>query len=243
MTSRLHALCFDAHDPQRLARFWGGVLARPVEDGPDGAVTVAATEATQFRLQFNPSAEEKRGPNRAHLHLTSAYPQQQQETVDRVLQLGGSHLDVGQRPEEPHVVLADPEGNELCVIPAGNRFLSDTAFLGEVSADGSQAVGYFWHEALGWPLVWDQDGETAVQSPQGGAKLSWGGPPVAEKVGRNRLHLHVVPVEGGRDDEVERLLSLGARRLGAGPAGDASGTVLGDPDGNEFCVLDPGLSR
>jgi hypothetical protein len=239
MTSRLHALCFDAHDPAGLARFWGGVLGRPVEEGPGASVTVLATEPTEFGLQFNPSSEEKRGPNQAHLHLTSAYPEQQQETVDRAVALGARHLDVGQKPDEPHVVLADPEGNEFCIIPAGNRFLADTAFLGEVSADGLRAVGLFWHEALDWPLVWDQDEETAVQSPRGGAKLSWGGPPVAPKLRRNRLQFHLLPVGGTRDQEVDRLLSLGARTLDLGQGGDADRTLLVDPGGNEFCVVEP----
>lgn len=43
----------------------------------------------------------------------------------------------------------------------------------------------FWSEALGWPLVWDQDEETAIQSPHGGTKVAWGGPPVAPKVSRS----------------------------------------------------------
>ena len=61
------------------------------------------------------------------------------------------------------MVLADPEGNEFCVIEPGNNFLADTGFIGALSSDGTQEVGYFWSEALGWPLVWDQDEETAIQ--------------------------------------------------------------------------------
>ena len=97
----------------------------------------------------------------------------------RALELGGRHLDIGQRPEEGHVVLADPEGNEFCVIEPGNNFLADCGFIGALSSDGSQEVGYFWSKALGWPLVWDQDQETAIRSPHGGPKITWGGPPVA----------------------------------------------------------------
>ncbi len=59
------------------------------------------------------------GPNRVHLHLTSASHGDQHRTVATALRLGASHLDVGQLPEEEHVVLADPEGNEFCVIEAG----------------------------------------------------------------------------------------------------------------------------
>ena len=74
-------------------------------------------------------------------------------------------------------MLADPEGNEFCVIEPANDFLADCGFVGALACDGSQDVGYFWSEALGWPLVWDQDQETAIRSPHGGPKITWGGPP------------------------------------------------------------------
>jgi hypothetical protein len=154
--------------------------------------------------------------------------------VARALDLGARHLDVGQRPEEEHVVLADPEGNEFCVIEPGNAFLADCGRLGALACDGSRAVGYFWSGALGWPLVWDQDEETAIRSPHGGPKVTWGGPPVQPRRGRDRLRLDVAPAAGGDPRaEVERLLALGATRLG----GDAGPVEMADPDGNEFRVL------
>jgi Glyoxalase/Bleomycin resistance protein/Dioxygenase superfamily. len=135
------------------------------------------------------------------------------------------------------VVLADPEGNEFCVIEPGNNFLADTAFIGALASDGSQEVGYFWSEALGWPLVWDQDQETAIQSPAGGTKITWGGPPVRPKIGKNRLHFDlVVAGDGDLQAEVDRLVSLGATRIDIGQ-GDVSWVVMADPDGNEFCVF------
>jgi hypothetical protein len=73
--------------------------------------------------------------------------------VARALELGGRHVDVGQRPEEGHVVLADPDGNEFCVIEAGNTFLAGTGFIGALACDGTREVGLFWSEALRWPLV------------------------------------------------------------------------------------------
>ena len=42
----------------------------------------------------------------------------------------------------------------------------------------TREVGLFWSEALGWPLVWDQNEQTAIQSPHGGTKVAWGGPPL-----------------------------------------------------------------
>ncbi len=233
MTCDLVALCWDATDPHRLARFWAGLLGWGTDD--DG-VTLVPDDDTGFVVRFVPTDVPKTGLDRAHLDLTSTSLDDQRRTVARALDLGARHLDVGQLPEEEHVVLADPEGNEFCVIEPGNAFLADCGRVGALACDGSQAVGYFWSAALGWPLVWDQDQETAVRSPHGGPKVTWGGPPVEPKAGRNRLRLDVAPPAGGRQRvEVERLVSLGATRLG-----DADGPVeMTDPDGNEFRVLPP----
>ena len=174
-----------------------------------------------------------------HFDLTSASPEDQRQTVARALELGGRHIDVGQRPEEGHVVLADPEGNEFCVIEPGNKFLAGCGFVGALACDGSQEVGYFWSAALGWPLVWDQDEETAIQSPHGGPKITWGGPPLMPRTGRDRLHFDLVPTAGAdQQTEVDRLLSLGATRIDTGQH-EPGRVVMADPDGNEFCVLTP----
>jgi hypothetical protein len=236
MTSRLFELCIDANDPARLAGFWAGLLERGTH--AEDPVLLPA-EHPGFAIRFLPRHGQRSGPNQIHLHLTSATPEQQQSTVERALRLGGRHLDVGQTPEEGHVVLADPEGNELCVIEAGNAYLADTAFLGELACDGTREAGRFWSRALDWPLVWDQDEETAIQSPRGGAKIAWGGPPVRPRSGRNVMHFHVGPPTPEEEEaEVERLVSLGATRLD-GSRGDSCGVPLSDPDGNEFCVLSP----
>ena len=239
MTSRLVALCVDANDPVRLARFWGGVLGWEMVDDPHDGIALLPNDDNGFQIRFLPTQEEKAGQNQVHLHLTSTSLDDQQSTVARALGLGGRYLDIGQRPEEEHVVLADPEGNEFCVIEPDNSFLAGCGFVGELACDGSQEVGYFWSEALGWPLVWDQDQETAIQSPRGGTKIAWGGPPVAPKTGRNRLHFHLAPpVHGDQQTEVDRLVSLGATRIDFGQ-GEVSWVVMADPDGNEFCVVTP----
>jgi predicted enzyme related to lactoylglutathione lyase len=239
MTAQLVALAVDAHDPEGLARFWAGVLGWETADDPPDVTTLVPADDTGFRIRFLPTSEQKSGQNQMHLDLTSTSPEEQQQTVARALELGARHIDVGQRPEEEHVVLADPEGNEFCVIEPGNGFLADCGFVGALAGDGSQAVGYFWSEALGWPLVWDQDEETAIRSPHGGPKITWGGPPVAPKKGRNRLHFDLAPVSGGDlRAEVDRLVSLGATRIDIGQ-GEVPWVVLADPDGNEFCVLPP----
>ena len=240
MATDLHALCFDANDPGLLARFWSGLLGWELTPDRDDSLALVPDDGTGFRMRFVASREQKVGQNRIHLDLTSSSLEAQQDTVARALALGARHIDIGQLPEEAHVVLADPEGNELCVIEPGNNFLADCGFIGAINCEGSQEVGYFWSAALGWPLVWDQDQETAIQSPRGGTKIAWGGPPLAPKVGKGRVHLDLVPgTDSDQRAEVDRLLSLGATRIDIGQ-GDVDWVVLADPDGNEFCVLTPG---
>jgi hypothetical protein len=242
MTSHLSALCFAANDPVGLARFWGGILDGVPSRDPEGGFVLLPGGDPGFRLRFRPTLEKKAGPNRMHFDLTSTSPEDQEQTVTTALRLGARHLDIGQLPEEPHVVLADPEGNELCVIEPGNDFLAGCGFIGALACDGSQEVGYFWSEAVGWPLVWDQDQETAIQSPLGGPKITWGGPPVRPKTGKNRLHFDLAPeVDGDQQAEVDRLVSLGAVRLDTEHRG--SWVDMADPDDNEFRVLTPAERR
>ena len=237
MSAHLVALCFDAHDPRGVATFWAGVLGWELADDPRGGVALLPSGDIGFQLRFVASQQPKAAQNDKHFDLTSESPEQQQETVARALRLGGQHIDIGQRPEERHVVLADPEGNEFCVIEAGNKFLAECGFVGAVSCIGTQAVGYFWSEALGWPLVWDQDQETAIRSPRGGPKITWGGQPLMPKTGKDRLHFDLA-ADGDLGAEVDRLVSLGASRVDIGQ-GDVTWVVMADPDGREFCVLPP----
>lgn len=239
MTCRLYALCFDANDPHQLACFWAGLLGWEMVAVPEGGTALAPSDDTGFLIRFLPTQRQKHGRNQMHLDLTSTSLEGQRQTVETSLALGARHLDVGQRPEEGHVVLADPEGNELCVIEPGNEFLADCGFIGAIACEGSQEVGYFWSEALGWPLVWDQDQETAIRSPHGGPKITWGGPPLTPKTGKYRLHFDLAPpADGDQRAEVDRLLSLGAARADIGQS-EVSWVVMADPDGHEFCVLTP----
>ena len=160
--------------------------------------------APRFRLRFVPVTDTKADKNCIHLDLTI--------DVDR---RPGRHRPAGcwrpapatpmsaKTPDDAHVVLADPEGNELCIIEPGNSFLAGCRRLGSITCDGSREVGRFWSAALGWPLVWDQDEETAVRAPDGtGPFITWG-PPVPPTPTRNRLRLEVAPtLSGGQDAEL-----------------------------------------
>ncbi len=229
MPSQLLALTWDAQNPRELARFWATLLDRHAVEVAGG--TLVPGDDTQLGLRFVSSRREKAGPNRMHLHLASTSPAHQQQTVTDALRIGARHLDVGQRPEEGHVVLADPGGNEFCVIEPGNAYLGGCGFLAELACDGTREVGLFWRDALNWPLVWDQDQETAIQSPRGGTKIAWGGPPMAPKKARNPQRFQLASADANSDAEVDRLTSLGAVRLQDDETGAA---VLADPDGNEF---------
>ncbi len=226
VTLRLEAVTLEVADAPSVAAFWAGLLEREVLAELSGEL--APGDETQVGLRFVTSDTDQVGPRRLHLHLTSDSLENQLRTVETALRLGGRHLDVGQEPDDGFVVLADPGGNELCVIEPDNNFLAGTGYLGEVTCDGTRDVGLFWRDALRWPLVWDKNQETAVQSPLGGTKISWGGPPVKPKLGRNRQRLDLVTSDPS--SEAERLVSLGATFV----AELADGIELADPDGNEF---------
>ncbi|MEP7111935.1 MAG: VOC family protein [Ilumatobacteraceae bacterium] len=240
MTSRLVNLCFDANDPVRLTRFWASALNWTFEERNDDEIGLVPTDDTRFRLLAEPVPERKTSQNRIHLDLTTTSLDDQKETVERLVELGARHIDIGQGPDDKHVVLADPEGNEFCILEPGNEFLAGCGRLGAINCDGTRAVGYFWSAALGWPLVWDQDEETAIRAPDlTGPLITWSGPPLIPKAGKNRLHLDIAPsADVDQQAEVERLVSLGATRVDIGQ-GDVSWVVMADPDDNEFCVLTP----
>ncbi|SEC19662.1 hypothetical protein SAMN04489844_1858 [Nocardioides exalbidus] len=225
MAARLHALTILAADPVRSAQFWGDLLGWEVD-----GVTLVPRDGTPFEVHLEPWLEPLVLPTQVHLHLSSNSASQQ-ETVSRALALGASHVDVGQQPDEDHVVLADPDGVPFCVIEEGNSWMAGTPFLGELACDGTRAVGLFWSAAIGWPLVHDEDGETGIQPAGGGPKIAWGGEPLDARVGRNRMHF--VLVADDLDADVAHLVELGAREVARSDDGDVE---MADPDGSEFHV-------
>jgi Glyoxalase-like domain len=239
MATRLDSLCFDANDPGRLARFWAGALGWRIGEEADDEIVVVPTDSTSFDLVFGRVPEPKTAKNPIHLDLVSESFEHQQEIVDRLIEHGAKHVDIGQGSEVDHVVLADLEGNEFCIVVRG-EFLADTDFLGAVVFEpANPATGYFWGEAIGWPVVYDQDGDVAIRAPEGRGPFITFGPPGTAKSGKNRLHLDIAPhADEDQAAEVERLIALGAHKIDIGQ-GDVPWEVLVDPDGNEFCVLSP----
>lgn len=229
MGVELVALRIGAADPARQAGFWAAALGWEATAGH----RVVPTDATRWRIDVVPTTTPKTAKNPIHLDLTTTSLDDQRATAERLVALGGQHVDLGQTPEEGHVVLAGPEGDELCLIGPGNTFLAGCERLGSITCDGSVAAGTFWSAALGWPLVWDQDEETAIRAPDGTGPLITWGPPVPPDDGFDRLHLLLVPAaDSDVDAEVRRLVDLGARPVGT----DGDHVVLADPDGIRFRV-------
>ena len=123
MTSRFTELAIDCHDPERLAQFWCAVLGFQVIERRPEQVEIASWEPTveQVRarqmpptLLFNRVPEGKQVKNRLHIDV-SPIDRSLEEEVSRLLGLGARKADVGQG-ECGWEVLADPEGNEFCVL-------------------------------------------------------------------------------------------------------------------------------
>jgi hypothetical protein len=113
MGSRLYCVVVDSRDPATLARFWAQVLAFQVVDGTANEVLVARDEHTYPALLFIQVPESKTIKNRLHLDLA---PDDRDTEVARLIELGAHRVDIGQGPDVSWVVLADPEGNEFCVL-------------------------------------------------------------------------------------------------------------------------------
>lgn len=112
MALTVESLVIDAHDPAALASFWEQALGwRRTQDGPDEVILQGADG---LELLFGRSTDEKVGKNRLHLDLR---PDDQAAEVERVLALGATRADIGQDEDAVSwVVLADPEGNEFCIL-------------------------------------------------------------------------------------------------------------------------------
>ena len=128
MASRLTEISLDCHDPDRLADFWCAVLGWVVIHQEPGLIEIAASPPDDAALLeavrsgpvvptmfFAQVPEDKVAKNRIHFDV-SPVDRSQDEEVERILALGATHADVGQTGQESWGVLADPEGNEFCVL-------------------------------------------------------------------------------------------------------------------------------
>ncbi len=123
MTSRFTEINIDCHDPRRLAAFWCAVLGYSVIDESEEWIEIAGASVAPEEVRrapvpptlvFVPVPEAKSMKNRLHIDV-SPVDCSRDEEVERILGLGARHVDIGQG-EQSWVVLADPEGNEFCVL-------------------------------------------------------------------------------------------------------------------------------
>jgi catechol 2,3-dioxygenase-like lactoylglutathione lyase family enzyme len=118
MALRIQCTCIDARDPAAQGRFWADVLGWRITHEEDDEVVLeppagSPEDGVVPDLLFLRVPEDKVVKNRLHLDLR---PDDRDAEVARIEALGATRVDVGQGPDVTWVVLADPEGNELCVL-------------------------------------------------------------------------------------------------------------------------------
>jgi predicted enzyme related to lactoylglutathione lyase len=245
MPTRLVHLVADANEPARLARFWAALLGWEIADETPEEIDVwpagyTYPDPAAVPIVFVPVPEKKTGKNRVHLDLASGSAAHQAELVSRARDLGGGPVDIGQG-EVPWVVMADPEGNEFCVLEPRDVY-RDTGPVAAILTDCANpaALAGFWTGAAGWPVTRTEDQLVGLRSPASvGPYLEFLRVPDRKTV-KNRIHPDVAPYRGEDPAaEVARLRTAGAILADVGQGDDVSFTVLADPEGNEFCVLSP----
>ncbi len=115
MAVSLHHIVIDAHDLPTLARFWIQVLDWRILSEREREVVIGADETASVGICFMPVTDKKTVKNRLHLDLTPDADDRDTE-IERILALGAHTVDIGQTGAESWTVLADPEGNEFCVL-------------------------------------------------------------------------------------------------------------------------------
>jgi len=112
----LACVVVDSKDPEGLARFWSQVLDFEIEDSSPEEVFMSLRSGGGHNVLFVKVADDKVVKNRLHFDLR---PDDKDAEVARVLALGATRVDIGQR-DVTWEVLADPEGNEFCILRALN---------------------------------------------------------------------------------------------------------------------------
>jgi hypothetical protein len=115
MTSRIAVIAIDALQPRLLADFWTAALGWRILEEDTEIISIGPADSGWPTIDIVQVPERKTLKNRLHLDLR-ADGSTAAEEVERLLALGARHADVGQGPDVTWTVLADPEGNEFCVL-------------------------------------------------------------------------------------------------------------------------------
>ncbi|MQY09989.1 hypothetical protein SRB5_00930 [Streptomyces sp. RB5] len=244
MATRLVQINMKARDDSELGRFWAEVLGWGIDSEEPGVTNLeplgfAYPDPVAVVIDIAASREPKTVKNRVHLDLATTSKAHQAELVERLKGLGATLADVGQG-DVPWTVMADPEGNEFCVLEPRPVY-RDTGRIAAVVVDCAdpRRMARFWDEAMDWTLHEVTDDYATMRSAKGvGPYLEFVRTSDTKSVW-NRVHLDIRPYPGDDPDaEAARLRALGA----TDPDIDQSAipwTVLVDPEGNEFCLLTP----
>ncbi|MEU7475853.1 VOC family protein [Lentzea sp. NPDC042327] len=114
MAARITELVLDCTDPERLAAFWCEVLGYEVVDREDVLVEIAPPDR-RTTLLFLKNPDRKLQKLRLHIDVR-ATDREQDEELARLLELGATRVDIGQGEDVSWYTLADPEGNEFCLL-------------------------------------------------------------------------------------------------------------------------------
>lgn len=117
MASRISEICINSADPETMARFWSAALGYSEISRDEEGVVIRGTldrPSMMFARTDDVGGPPKTGPNRLHIDISPTDCDQGDEVI-RLEQLGAKQIDIGQGTQT-WVVLADPEGNEFCVL-------------------------------------------------------------------------------------------------------------------------------
>ncbi|MDQ0585084.1 VOC family protein [Streptomyces rishiriensis] len=243
MALRPVQLVIKALDASAVGRFWAEALGWTAYSpgvttyvGPPGGLV--RPDPVAVGVDVVPVPEPRTTTkNRVHLDLATTSAAHQAELVARLRALGATPADVGQG-DVPWTVLADPEGNEFCVLEPREVY-RDTGPIAAVVVDCAdpRAMARFWGGATDWTLHEATDDHAVLRSAKGGGPyLEFLRTPDVKTV-PDRVHLDLLPYPGDdRAADVARLRALGATDLDLGQ-GDVPWTCLTDPEGHEFRVL------
>jgi len=110
-----HAVVVDCADPRAMARFWGEAMDWTLHEVTDDHARLRSAKGVGPYLEFLRTPHLKDIRHRVHLDVVPYRGDDQAVEVARLQTLGATHADVGQG-DVPWIVLADPEGNEFCVL-------------------------------------------------------------------------------------------------------------------------------
>lgn len=229
----LENLVIDALDPQRLGRFWEAVVGgeRLTDEAGIYETRLSIPDGPALDLCFQQVPEPPTPDPRLHPDLLGGA--RQAEVVERLIGLGARPLDIGQH-DVPWVVLADPEGNPLCVMDGRPEYV-ETGPLASLPLDSAdpERDAIFWS----WLTGWHRTGTTLRHPSARGPLLE-----LCEELGpkrataKNRLHLDVRLEVGEDADGIEaQIIERGGVAVPA--TRDFPWRTYQDPSGNEFCVL------